>query len=63
VNIWEHYLKKYSSFDVSEKILQMKKKIEVYSEPWNINETKEQILRGFFREKLEEEVSFYQYKF
>ncbi len=63
MNIWEHYLKKYSSFDVSEKILQMKKKIEVYSEPWNINETKEQILRGFFREKLEEEVSFYQYKF
>ncbi len=56
-------MKKYSSFDVSEKILQMKKKIEVYSEPWNINETKEQILRGFFREKLEEEVSFYQYKF
>ena len=63
MNIWEHYLKKYSSFDVSEKILQMKKKIEVYSEPWNINETKEQILRGFFREKLEEEVNFYQYKF
>ena len=56
-------MKKYSSFDVSEKIVMIKKKLEVYSEPWNINETKEQILRGFFKEKLEEEVSNYAYKF
>ncbi len=56
-------MKKYSSFDVSEKILMIKKKLDVYSEPWNINETKEQVLRGFFKEKLEEEVNNYAHKF
>jgi hypothetical protein len=41
----------------------IKKKLDVYSEPWNINETKEEVLRGFFKEKLEEEVINYAHKF